>query len=159
MFGYRLRATKQSPYHLGRAFIFHLGALLVTAGLVTFFVLSGMTKLPGTDESFEPSGIEYMIGSFVLGMFVAAGGWGRAWLTNLTYAVAARVPVILVTLVSAFAGLETHYVKRPANLPEVTVLEALPGQLLAQAALWIPITVMLGGMFSCIGGALAARRR
>lgn len=149
-FGWRLAAAGQGPASAGRvagiAFLIVLGV-----GLATF----GAGQLGGQNALF---------GVFVLGsiaaLAVTRGLWPALWKTLLAYALAARVPVVLVMLVAIMGNWGTHYDVPPPNFPDTYspfVKWVLIG-LVPQMTIWIYLTVV-GGLFFGGIAALAARKR
>lgn len=85
-------------------------------------------------------------------------GW-RAWpklsAVLAVYGLYARVPVIVVTALSAYHGWDTHFDKMgPDNVP-LPPGEKVLWTCVAQLVMWIAFTVLVGGLF---GGLIALAR-
>lgn len=93
---------------------------------------------------------------------LAARGWARLWRLLLTYALWARLPVIAITIAVALRGLDTHYDKigpDQANLTaELTATQRILAASAAQLFVWIPFTILTGGLFASLGALFAPRR-
>ena len=94
----------------------------------------------------------------IVGTIIAFVAWRRVASALLLYGVLARVPVIIVTWFAVQNQWGTHYEKLPPGNPvrvgnELFVYLAMP-----QLFFWIPFTVLVGGLFACIGAACAGRR-
>lgn len=157
-FGWQLRRSTGTPSHAGRAaLIYALGAVVIGLG---FFVVSklGLVVMPTEQMPGIPQGMPWaagLVGAAVLVMFTA---WPRLSLALFAYAVLARIPVLVVTYLSVTNDWETHYDKLPPHwvLPEGTdkvVFLSIP-----QVTFWIAATMMAGGLFGCLGAALARRK-
>jgi hypothetical protein len=93
------------------------------------------------------------------------GGWSafHAWrglgFVLLGYAIAARVPVVVLTVVDVTMGLGTHYGRLaegaadPGPLPRLLVL------CLAQVVVWVPLTLAFGTMAGLVVVAVRRERR
>ena len=70
----------------------------------------------------------------------------------------ARIPVIVVTFLAVANDWDTHYDKLPPDfaVPEGSskaVFLSMP-----QATFWIAFTMLVGGLFGCLGATLARRK-
>src|SRR5262245_36735795 len=88
--------------------------------------------------------------------------WPAFSRTALAYALAARIPVVIVMLVAIFGNWGTHYDVAPPNAPQVDAMSplvkwALIG-LLPQMTIWIFTTVVGGAVFAAIASAIAGRK-
>ncbi len=90
----------------------------------------------------------------MLGLFA----WPRAFVTNLTYAVLARLPVIVVQYLDIENGWQTHYGKVHPKIPPMSAEERLWLLTLVQGSFWLPFTVLLGGGFAALGAATVRKR-
>jgi hypothetical protein len=84
---------------------------------------------------------------------LALFAWPRVFAVNLLYAVLARAPVAVVQYLDIQNGWQTHYGRVHPHLASMTADERLWGLTLAQATLWVPCTVLLGGGFAALGAA------
>jgi hypothetical protein len=91
--------------------------------------------------------------------WVGRSSWPELAQLNFAYGLIARVGVIAVTLYCLFQGWDTHYTRLGPEERRVIFSPLWTGvvTVIAQLALWVPFTVLTGGL----GGALAAvmRRR
>jgi hypothetical protein len=76
----------------------------------------------------------------------------------LVYALLARIPVVAITFLAVANGWNTHHVDLPPEfaLPEGTskaMFLSMP-----QATFWIAFTMVVGGVFGCLGAALARHK-
>jgi hypothetical protein len=79
---------------------------------------------------------------------IARPGWPALWRVLMAYAFSARVPVLLIMLVSIFGGLDTHYAKlRPDFPPKGPAGLFFWTGLLPQLSGWIFVTVVGGFIF------------
>lgn len=157
-FGWRLRRTTGEPARLGRALLVYLlGAVVIGFG---FFLCTrlGLVVMPTKETPGIPQGMPWaagLVGAAVLVMFTA---WPRLSAVLFAYAVLSRIPVLVVTYLSVTNDWGTHYDKLPQNfvLPEGTdkvVFLSLP-----QVTFWIAATMLGGGLFGCLGAAMARRK-
>ncbi|HEX5054231.1 MAG TPA: hypothetical protein VFZ65_20805, partial [Planctomycetota bacterium] len=105
----------------------------------------------------EPSGLGYSLVLVVLAIAVMFTAWPRLGRTLVLYAFFARIPVVVLTYVALENGWDTHYTKLPAGttLPEGT--SAFTFLAMPQLTFWIVATLMLGGLFGCLGAVLGGR--
>jgi hypothetical protein len=105
-------------------------------------------------------------GSFVLWAVVALlvatmslSTWPAVGKLLLAYAVAARVPVLLVMAIAMRRRWGTHYDALPTGFPLFGGLKLwLWNGLLPQATVWVAFTLAVGTAFSAVGVYLASRR-
>ena len=102
--------------------------------------------------------------AFLISLGTAFLPW-KAWpdlgRTLLAYALAARIPVVIVMLVAIFGNWGTHYDVLPPNPPPGLVAAGPLGRwffigLLPQLTIWIANTVLVG---TVLGAALVALAR
>ena len=85
--------------------------------------------------------------------------WFRLSITLLVYGLLARIPVILITLVAIAAGWETHHVALPKGVEPPEGAELVMATTFPQIFLWVPFTVLVGGLAGCLGALLAGKGR
>lgn len=85
-------------------------------------------------------------------------GWPALWRTNLLYGLAARVPVIVITPIAVMNAWGTHYEKLAPGSPTVTDAARIAILCTAQLVVWLPFTVLVGGLTGGIAAATARRR-
>lgn len=140
MFGRRLAKNGHRPKNT-------MAAALVP--VFAFGALAGIMFLFKDDKPTMLMLMRYVPGA---GALVVMFFWARAALANLLYGVLARVPVVLVQYMALLNAWGTHYEKVP---PGETMTSAQIGNALAlfQMAVWVPFTVIVGGLFAAIGAA------
>lgn len=84
--------------------------------------------------------------------------WPRMFVTTLAYAVLARVPVVVVQYLDIHNGWQTHYGKVHAKLPPMSADERLWLLTLAQAAIWVPFTILFAHAFAALGAASVRKK-
>jgi hypothetical protein len=97
----------------------------------------------------------------LVGLGVAVPAWPALGRTLLAYGLAARVPVALVMLVAILGSWGTHYDVMPPGVPEMTpaLYKWFMIGLLPQMTIWLWFTVVVGGLFGVVAGAIAGRGR
>lgn len=118
LFAWQLVREGLGPDSAGRALLFHVGALLLffaTAfGLGRLFGGSGTTQL-----------ITATIAAYVA-LFVVSKRWPSLFKTLLAYAVAARIPVVIIMLLAMLGSWGTHYDALPPGPDGATVAVMSP---------------------------------
>jgi hypothetical protein len=99
-----------------------------------------------------------VVSLLVVGMSVST--WPALGKLLLVYAVAARVPVVIVMALAIRGGWGTHYDALPPGFPILArpALWFWTG-LVPQATVWVAYTVAIGSAFSAVGIYLARRPR
>jgi hypothetical protein len=93
------------------------------------------------------------------GLYVMQFAWPAYWNVMMCYALAARIPVILVMYFAIKGNWGTHYDSPgPAFAPMDWWTEFIHTGLLPQLFLWVPYTVVLCGLFGTITAAILRRR-
>lgn len=82
--------------------------------------------------------------------------WPALFRANLGYAITARAPILLITVIAVTHDWGTHYEKTAPGSPPMPDAQRILVLCTAQVALWFPYTVLVGGLF---GGLFARRRR
>lgn len=170
-FGLRLAREGRGPEVPGRVIITYVVAIVVVFLLIAMFVgfpeevatpEEGATPVEVTspEEGASPSTSGFLI--------VMAGAWICSLVTLLTwseltralllYGFAARIPVMVITLLAVAFGWETHHVALAPGMPEMAGVELALFASLPQIGFWIPFTVLVGGLFGGIG-AMVGRRK
>lgn len=156
-FGYRLRRATGQPAHAGKAARrFALGAVILIGGLFGLIAL-GLVVMPTAKEPGEPSGLPYSLALAGLATIVMFPAWTRLGLTLIVYGVLARLPVVVVTWLALQNDWNSHYVKLPAGTVLPTDMDPFVFLALPQLTFWIVTTLMIGGLFGCLGAAIARR--
>lgn len=152
-FGRKLKKGGDVP-DLGKAALrFVIGAAVLAGGFFALVQL-GLLTMPDKDAPAEPGGVEYVLGLVLVAIIVGFTAWGRLATTLLVYGLLARIPVVAVTWFAVENDWDSHYTKLPAG----TVLESEADRFLflatPQLTVWIAFTILLGGLFGCLGAKL-----
>lgn len=154
-FGWRLRRGG-APFK-GRAAALYLLGIGVFAGGVFGLIKAGLVSFPTAEAPGELVGIEYLLGLMGVGALLAIIAWPRLTATLMLYGVLARIPVVVVTYLDLERGWDTHYGEMPPGADTADPFLALS---LAQVTLWpFVFTPLVGGLFGCLGAALAGSKR
>ena len=130
--------------------------LAVLALAVTFAGLMVMYKgAPNTQPLFQLSGAAIIL----VALYVMRIVWPDYWQIMLAYAVAARVPVIVVMYYAIKGDWGTHYDALPPGMtfPDWYAKFVQAG-LIPQVFLWVPFTVILCGLFGILTVTIRRRR-
>lgn len=159
-FGLKLRRTNKGTRNLALSALLYGIAIGVAVGLAAYLQSQDLLVFPNPDDpNVAPKGLEY-VGMIALGAAaVVMFAWFRLSLTLLLYGVLARIPVILITLVAIAFDLETHYTALPKGVPPAEGFELAIAMSMAQVMIWIPFTVLAGGLFGCLGALLYGKGR
>lgn len=157
-FGLRLRRTGGGPDKLGKTFGLFLLSIIVVVGGAAACIQTGLISMPhDAANPSEPTGAVYAVGLLFVGVIIAFVAWGRVALALLLYGVLARVPVIIVTWFAVQNEWGTHYEKLPVGHVAQVGNDLFFSLALSQAFFWIPFTVIVGGLFACIGAVMGGR--
>lgn len=152
-FGRRLAKAGRAPKSFGRAFVLNLVGLLALIGGVVWFG----SRMEGMEGDAIRDAVPYL-GYGAMGLTVLALiAWPSAFVSNLFYGVLARAPVISAQYLSIHNAWDTHYAKVHPKMPPMTPDEQAHGLLLAQLTVWLPFTILLGGLFALIGAKLSRK--
>lgn len=152
-FGWVLARSGERPGSVGRA----LGLTVLAIAIVpaTGFVARAL-GLP--ELSLATLGLYAVVS--LAGLAVAVWAWPGLGRVLLTYAFAARIPVVLVMLFAILGHWGTHYDVLPAGAPEMPPFPKwLAIGVLPQMTIWLWFTVAIGGLFGIVAAAIAGRRR
>jgi hypothetical protein len=150
--GDRLSRLGSAPGSLRRA------AGLPLAGLALIPIVAAILIRAGFGDS--PSRYLGIWGvASLVGMAVAWGGWPKLGSLLLGYALAARLPVVLVMWLAMRGSWGTHYDALPPGFPPMvpSVLWLWTG-LVPQMTIWVALTVVVGSLFGVLAWHLAVRR-
>lgn len=151
-FGWRLGRDGRAPEVPGRVMITYLVGIVVVALL--FITLVGE---PREGEPVSTTGIMITMAAGWIFSLVTLFSWSGLTRALFVYGLAARIPVIMITLLAVAFGWGTHHVKLAPGSPEMEGAELALYASLPQIGFWIPFTVLVGGLFGCLGG-LSGRR-
>lgn len=153
LFGWKLARAGVASGAVGRGLgLALLGfALMPAAGF-------GAIRLAGLDpQGFGTFGVFVVLS--LVGLAIGLRAWPALGRVLLRYALAARLPVIVVMLVAMLANWGTHYDVAPPGFPEMSPLAKwLVIGVLPQLTIWIWFTVTVGAIFGIAAGAIASRR-
>lgn len=149
-FAVRLSRAGAGPASVGRALAFALLAFALNTALG--FGAFAAFKSPVAQ-------LAVFTATSWLALILARPGWPELWRVLLAYALCARIPVLLLMLVSIFGGLDTHYAKPRPDFPAMG-----PAGLffwtavLPQLSIWIYLTIVGGLLFGALAVPLIRRR-
>lgn len=149
-FGLRLARAGSGPSSAGKAAAFALLALALNTalGFGTFAMVASPVVQLGL----------FAVTSWIA-IAAARPGWPSLWRVLLAYAFAARVPVLIVMLLSIFGGWDTHYAKPRPDFPSMGAWGVFFWTaLLPQFSVWIYLTVVGGMIFAALAAAVSGRR-
>jgi hypothetical protein len=147
-FGLRLARAGEGPPAAGKALGFGVLAFVLNAvlGFAAFSVVKGPVGQLGV----------FAVTSWVA-LLAARPGWPALWRVLLAYALAARIPVLIVMFLSIFGGWDTHYAKPRPDFPPMGPWGLFFWTaMLPQLSIWIWMTIAVGMIFA--GLAAAVRR-
>jgi hypothetical protein len=147
-FGRRLAAAGRRPSSNGRA----LGLAFV--GLALF--IGTMMYVGNPNSTFTVDELKTMFGYVSIGApvitLLVLWAWPSCWLALLLYGILARVPVIVIQYVALDRNWDTHYAKVHPKMPkDMSIADKGYALMMAQATLWIPFTILVGGLFAVVG--------
>lgn len=142
-FGLRLARAGEAPLPWPALGWFGAGIAIVAIGFTVTLQWIGTT----------PMGMAVSALGCVAGAATAWHGWPRLCRWLLCYAALARVPIAVITALGIANDWGTHYEKLAEGAPSFAPLPRFGILMLAQATMWLPITILLGG----VAGVLAAR--
>ena len=147
-FALRLARAGQGPPSVGKALGF--GLLAFAANVALLLAAFALVKSPVGQ-------LGILAATSWIALLVARPWWPALWRVLLAYALAARIPVLIVMFLSIFGGWDTHYAKPRPDFPPLGPwglffwTAALP-----QLSVWIWMTIAGGMIFAAL--ALAVRR-
>ncbi len=147
-FGLKLRKTEAAVRHKGKAIGLSVLALaLFVGGTFMIYTKSGALQ----SALLLTAGLA----AVVVGIWVMRLAWPTYWNVMMGYALAARIPVIIVMYLAMSGNWGTHYDALPPN-ETFSSFTAKFSQLalLPQIFFWIPYTVVLCGLIGTIVAAI-----
>ena len=152
-FGWKLAKAGGSPGRIGPALLIAILAFALMPG-IGFGAIKAANLNP---QGFGAFGL-FVVLAFA-GLALGLRAWPALGKVLLQYALAARVPVILVMLVAMLGNWGTHYDVPPPNFPEMgTLAKWFAIGVLPQLSIWIWYTVVVGMIFGIAAAAVAGRR-
>jgi hypothetical protein len=101
--------------------------------------------------------LKMMAGFLVIfvALYVMRLAWPAYWNAMLTYALAARIPVIIIIYLAMQGNWNTHYDAAPPNVAYPNLMtKFLALGLFPQVFFWIPFTVIFCGLLGTIAAAI-----
>lgn len=149
-FGWILTGRGRAPDRPGLSIILHLlglGALL--SGL--FFLVPILEY---------PLSLAVFAGTAVVSLLFALRAWPQLLRYTVTYGVLVRIAVVAVTAVAFAFDWGTHFEKinPDSDLAELTRTDQAVVLCAAQLLLWMPMTVLVGGVFGSVASMIRGRR-
>ena len=145
-FGLRLDRAGEGPSSVGKAAGLALAAFAVNVALLA--VAFATVKNP-----LAQNGILALTSWIAL--LVPRRGWPALWRVLLAYALAARIPVLIVMFLSIFGAWDTHYAKARPDFPPMGPWSVFFwAALLPQLSIWIFLTIAGGTLFGTLAAAV-----
>jgi len=153
-FGWKLAGAGEGPAGVGAAIGYSF--LAVAQMPLLGFLAIKLGGLP--PQGFSTFGVFIVLS--ILGAFLAFRAWPALGRTLLAYALAARIPVILVMLFAILGNWGTHYDVAPPNFPAMSPLAKwFAIGVLPQLTIWIWFTMAVGALCGSIAAAIAGRKQ
>jgi hypothetical protein len=96
----------------------------------------------------------------IVGMSIACRGWCALGRILFYYALAARIPVILITLPAVLGDWGTHYDAVPPGFPEMSAMgKFFWSGVVPQLTIWVAYTMVVGALFGGIALLVTGRRK
>lgn len=151
-FGWKLAQAGRGPGAAGKAI-----GLAVLGFAIMPLIGFGATKAGMDPQGFGIFGVFIVLS--IVGGFLAYRAWPELGRTLFAYALAARIPVVIVMLVAMLGNWGTHYDVAPPNFPAMgTIQKWLLIGVVPQLTIWIWFTLAGGAIAGTIAGAIAARK-
>jgi hypothetical protein len=142
-FAVKLQNSGESPASAGKAIGLTLLAFAVFVGGETL-VAKGMNS---TSPPVMLGGLVVIIAS----LFVMRMAWPAYWNVLVCYALAARIPVVVVAFLALRGAWGTHYDAVGPDLQKADLMTRfLQGAVVPQLTFWIAFTTILCGLFGII---------
>tara|TARA_R110002072_G_scaffold299403_3_gene474884 strand:- start:32425 stop:33105 length:681 start_codon:yes stop_codon:yes gene_type:complete len=153
-FGRKLKLGTGGPASLGKASIRFLIATAVLIGGFAACIGLGLLTMPSKDAPAEPAGLEYVLGLVIVAIIIGFTAWPRLAATLLLYGLLARIPVIAVTWFALENDWDSHYTKLPVGTVLADEGDRFAFLAVPQLTVWIVFTILVGGLFGCLGAKL-----
>jgi hypothetical protein len=152
-FGWALGRSGERPSSVARA----LGLLVLAIAAIPF---SGFVAQRLGMQELSPAMLFVYAAVSIVGLLLAHLAWPGLGRVLFAYALAARIPVVVVMLFAILGNWGTHYDVLPPGAPEMAPLPKwLLIGVLPQLTIWIWFTMAIGGLFGVVAAALAGRGR
>ncbi|MFT7535997.1 MAG: hypothetical protein ACI85K_001950 [Hyphomicrobiaceae bacterium] len=153
-FGRKLRLQTGGPASLGKAALrFLIGAAVLIGGFAACIGL-GLMVMPSEQAPGQPSGLLYALALALGSAIIMFTAWPRLAATLLLYGILARIPVIVITWLAVENAWGSHHTKLAPGTVLVAEGDRLMYLLMPQMTIWIVATIMVGGLFGCLGAKL-----
>ncbi len=151
-FALKLARSGRAPESVGRALAYAAAGLAVAVAIII-----GVGSLVG--ENY-PVAMLVPAAAGIAGMSIACRGWCALGRVLFYYALAARIPVILITLPAVLGGWGTHYDAAPPGFPEMSALgKFFWSGVVPQMTIWVGYTMVVGALFGGIALVVTGRRK
>ena len=151
-FALRLARSGGAPTSAGRVLAYAAGGLAAAVA-----IMIGGSLLVG--EAYPVAMLVPAVAGIV-GMGIACRGWCALGRILFYYALAARIPVILITLLAVVGDWGTHYDAVPPGFPEMSAMgKFFWSGVVPQLTVWVAYTMVVGALFGGIAVAVTSRRR
>jgi hypothetical protein len=151
-FALRLAKSGGAPASAGRGLAYALGGLAAAVA-----IMIGGSLLVG--EAY-PVAILVPAVAGIVGMSIACRGWCALGRILFYYALAARIPVILITLPAVLGDWGTHYDAVPPGFPEMSAMgKFFWSGVVPQLTIWVAYTMVVGALFGGIALLVTGRRK
>jgi len=152
-FGLKLADASQGPAGGGRAVGYSLLGFAIPPAVAFLGIRLGLSP-----QSFLGFGVFIVL--WIIGSIVAYLAWPPLGKTLLAYALAARIPVVIVMLFAILWNWGTHYDAPPERFPEMSpIARWIVTGVLPQLTLWVWFTIVVGILFGAIALAATGRAR
>jgi hypothetical protein len=152
-FGWKLAKAGGSPGRIGPALLIAIFAFALMPALG----FGGIKAANLNPQGFGAFGL-FIVLAFA-GLALGFRAWPALGKVLLQYALAARVPVILVMLVAMLGNWGTHYDVAPPGFPAMSPLAKwFTIGVVPQLSIWIWYTVVVGMIFGILAAAVSGRR-
>jgi len=152
-FGWLLARSGERPASVSRA-------LGLTVLAIAIMPAAGFAAQAAGLPELSPATLVVFAVVSLIGLAVALWAWPGLGRVLLAYALAARIPVVVVMLFAILGNWGTHYDVLPEGALEMSPIPKwLLIGLLPQMTIWLWFTVAIGGLFGIVAAAIAGRRR
>lgn len=153
-FGRKLKLSTGGSASIGKAALwFLIGAAVLIGGMFACVALELMV-MPSEDAPGEPTGLAYALGLVVVSAIIMIAAWPRLAATLLLYGILARIPVIVITWLAIDNGWDSHHTKLPVGTVLAEESARFTFLAMPQMTFWIVFTMLVGGLFGCLGAKL-----
>jgi hypothetical protein len=151
-FALRLARSGGAPTSAGRVLAYAAGGLAAAVA-----IMIGGSLLVG--EAYPVAMLVPAVAGIV-GMSIACRGWCALGRILFYYALAARIPVILITLLAVLGDWGTHYDAVPPGFPEMSAMgKFFWSGVVPQLTIWVAYTMVVGALFGGIALLVTGRRK